>query len=92
MSDFKKQKVNQDNTVITKKNNYEDVKLDAYLNKNVDKKSDMLVDSDKKHRSYEYKDKKNNFDQSLDKSVVLKDDKYKVSLISNMFKNFGSSR
>ena len=31
MSDFKKQKVNQDNTVITKKNNYEDVKLDAYL-------------------------------------------------------------
>ena len=90
MNDFKKQKVNQDDVVITKKNNYEDVKLDAYLNKNVNKKSDMLVDSDKKYRSYEYEDKKNNFDQILDESVVLKDDKYKVSLISNMCKDFSS--
>ena len=90
MSDFKKQKVNQDNTVITKKNNYEDVKLDAYLNENVDKKSDQLVDSEKKYRSYGYEDKKNNFDQALDESVVLKDDKYKVSLMSNMCKDFSS--
>ena len=90
MSDFKKQKVNQDNTVITKKNNYEDVKLDAYLNKNIELISDMLVDSDKKYRSNEYEDKKNNFDQILDESVVLKDDKYKVSLISNMCKDFSS--
>ena len=90
MSDFKKQKVNQDNTVITKKNNYEDVKLDAYLNKNVDKIPDMLVDSEKKYRSYGYEDKKNNFDQTLDESVVLKDDKYKVSLMSNMCKDFSS--
>ena len=90
MNDFKKQKVNQDDVVITKKNNYEDVKLDAYLNKNVDKKSDMLVDFDKKYRSYENEDKKNNFDQILDESVVLKDDKYKVSLISNMCKDFSS--
>ena len=90
MSDFKKQKVNQDNTVITKKNNYEDVKLDAYLNKNVDKIPDMLVDSEKKYRSYGYEDKKNNFDQTLDESVVLKDDKYKVSLMSNMCKYVSS--
>ena len=90
MNDFKKQKVNQDDVVITKKNNYEDVKLDAYLNKNVDKIPDMLVDSEKKYRSYGYEDKKNNFDQTLDESVVLKDDKYKVSLISNMCKDFSS--
>ena len=90
MNDFKKQKIIQDDAVIRKKNNYEDVKLDAYLNKNVNKKSDMLVDSDKKYRSYEYEDKKNNFDQTLDESVVLKDDKYKVSLISNMCKDFSS--
>ena len=88
MSDFKKQKVNQDNTVITKKNNYEDVKLDAYLNRNVDKKSDLLVYSDKKYRSYGYEDNKNNFDQILDESVVLKDDKYKVSLVTYKYNNF----
>ena len=88
MNDFKKQKFNQDNTVITKKNNYEDVKLDAYLNKNVDKIPDMLVDSEKKYRSYGYEDKKNNFDQILDESVVLKDDKYKVSLVTYKYNNF----
>ena len=88
MNDFKKQKIIQDDAVIRKKNNYEDVKLDAYLNKNVNKKSDMLVDSDKKYRSYEYEDKKNNFDQILDESVVLKDDKYKVSLVTYKYNNF----
>ena len=90
MSDIKKQKVNPDDVVITKENSYEDVKLDAYLNKNVNKITDMLVDSKKKYRSYGYEDKKNNFDQTLDESVVLKDDKYKVSLMSNMCKDFSS--
>ena len=54
------------------------------------KKFDSFVDSAKKYRSYGYEDKKNNFDQTLDESVVLKDDKYKVSLISNMCKDFSS--
>ena len=45
----------------------------------VDKKTDSLVDSDKKYRPYEYEDKKNNVDPTVDESVVLKDDKYKVS-------------
>ena len=88
MNDFNNHKVIQDDAVITKKNNYEVVNLDAYSNKNVDKKSDLLVYSDKKYRSYGYEDNKNNFDQILDESVVLKDDKYKVSLVTYKYNNF----
>ena len=57
---------------------------------NVDKKTDSFVDSDKKYRPYEYEDKKNNVDPTVDESVVLKDDKYKVSLINNKCIDFSS--
>lgn len=56
----------------------------------VDKKTDSLVDSDKKYRPYEYEDKKNNVDPTVDESVVLKDDKYKVSLINIKCRGFSS--
>ena len=50
----------------------------------------MYVDSDKKYRPYEYADKQNNFDPILDDSVVLKDDKYKVSVLNDKCKDFSS--
>ena len=54
------------------------------------KKFDSFVDSAKKYRSYGYEDKKNNFDPTFDEIVVLKLNKYKVSLMNKKCKHYSS--